>query len=271
MLAGALLSFFGGAAQHLSNKQMTREGRRQAQAQFDQQMDHSVRRRVEDAERAGVHPLFALGASVGASPTLSAGGESGGNSLANGLAEAGRILGTTEATKAQARRDEAQASYFDALAANARNQRVNQTGQDKPALTVFGDPIRQEEPALAKPVYEQPILPTTKPGDRSTETGVRSPYVEFRRRDGSKGTAFGAEVPGAEELNAFWIPIQNWWHTSKQARERIRRALGITTSPTAYLQANPEAAAQLARSPRARKLRRELSRFNKAISGRPIR
>lgn len=43
-----------------------------AKKQFNEQMDNSVTRRVEDAKKAGVHPLFALGASVGASPTIQA-------------------------------------------------------------------------------------------------------------------------------------------------------------------------------------------------------
>lgn len=65
-----------------------------AQAQFDQQMDHSVRRRVEDAKRAGVHPLFALGASAGASPTATISGQSdGGSFLGEGIASAAKTVG----------------------------------------------------------------------------------------------------------------------------------------------------------------------------------
>ena len=56
------------------NIRLTREQMAQAQAQFDAQMDESIQRRVKDAELAGIHPLFAMGASSGASPTISAGG-----------------------------------------------------------------------------------------------------------------------------------------------------------------------------------------------------
>lgn len=65
-----------------------------AQAQFDQQMDHSIRRRVEDAKRAGVHPLFALGASPGASPTATISGQSdSGSFLGEGIAAAAKTVG----------------------------------------------------------------------------------------------------------------------------------------------------------------------------------
>lgn len=49
-----------------------RKNTKDAKKQFNEQMDNSVSRRVEDAKQAGVHPLFALGASVGASPTIQA-------------------------------------------------------------------------------------------------------------------------------------------------------------------------------------------------------
>lgn len=64
--------------------------RLQAQHQFDQQMDHKIRRQVADAKRAGIHPLYALGGSIGASPTISiAGGNIPGQSqLGSHMADA---------------------------------------------------------------------------------------------------------------------------------------------------------------------------------------
>ena len=41
------------------------KGRKAATDQFNAQMDTSIQRRVVDAKKAGIHPLFALGGSVG--------------------------------------------------------------------------------------------------------------------------------------------------------------------------------------------------------------
>lgn len=83
---GALGSLAGGFIGSSSAK----KARKQAQAQFNAQMDQSIQRRVIDAKKAGVHPLFALGASVGASPTISAGAD---NSMASGVEAAAQQTG----------------------------------------------------------------------------------------------------------------------------------------------------------------------------------
>lgn len=48
---------------------------------------HAILRRVRDANEAGIHPLFALGASVGASPTFSTG-----SALSDGLRAGGELF-----------------------------------------------------------------------------------------------------------------------------------------------------------------------------------
>jgi len=74
---GAGASLLGGKQSNDASKKMLR-----------MQMNESIQRRVKDARKAGVHPLFALGASVGASPT-SGMGDSGitaaGDAIASGL------------------------------------------------------------------------------------------------------------------------------------------------------------------------------------------
>lgn len=112
------------------NMWMWQQEMKQAQHQFDQQMDQSVRRRVEDAVRAGVHPLFALGASVGASPTVSSGGapySSGNTGMSSALQNMGRMIANVNT--AQAKRDEAEAAYLDSQRA-LNEQRLNSEGRD---------------------------------------------------------------------------------------------------------------------------------------------
>lgn len=74
-----------------------------AKDQFNQQMDHSIRRRVEDAKRAGIHPLYALGASVGSSPTIMAGQHGSGSALGDAVAAVGsNLAGSYQNRKANA-------------------------------------------------------------------------------------------------------------------------------------------------------------------------
>lgn len=95
------------------NRRMQREQLAQAQRQFDAQMDQSVQRRVKDAKNAGVHPLFALGASVGASPTISADATPQGSPMQSALTNMAKHLGVIEQNRASARRDEAEAALLD--------------------------------------------------------------------------------------------------------------------------------------------------------------
>lgn len=255
--------FLSGVAGDIMGSKDARRNRQMAQHQFNEQMDHSVRRRVEDAKRAGIHPLFALGASAGASPTLSAGGgRSGTSGTQNALEAISQRLGLTEANEARAARDHAEAAYLDAQRAKL-TQDAN-AHNDVDTVRTFPYPVAE------KPAYMKPEVYTSQPGtNRSTETGVHPRWKQYRRSDGSIGLAFSDAVSGSEELNMIWIPLQDWWHTSKQARKELRRRLGITTSDLDYLQAHPERARRFVRE--NMHIIREMRNFNRAISGRPIR
>lgn len=101
------LNFVGGLMGQSSRKKELA----QAQRQFDAQMDQSVQRRVADAKKAGIHPLFAMGASVGSSPTIQAGG--GPDPMQTAVQRMASALGVIEQNKASARRDEAEAALLD--------------------------------------------------------------------------------------------------------------------------------------------------------------
>lgn len=125
---GSLASGFLGAK---SSKKSLKEARRQ----FNAQMDESIQRRVADAKAAGVHPLFALGASVGASPTTIAGQSNTGSMVGESIAEAGRAVsnyaqgkGLQRVQQAQIRSAEANATRDEAEAqlALARAKKLEQ-------------------------------------------------------------------------------------------------------------------------------------------------
>lgn len=111
---------------------------------------------VADARRAGIHPLYAMGAAGGSSPSFSAGGpprvHPSGSGLGTGIARAGQILGEgisarrkaptpleaatlanmeaqTEAFRSQGRRNDAEA-YAAASEAKRAEQKAASTGRD---------------------------------------------------------------------------------------------------------------------------------------------
>jgi hypothetical protein len=132
-MIGSLLDLGVGMFTDARNRKMQRrmhEQTMQAQKeQFDQQMDHSIRRRVLDARRSGIHPLFALGASVGASPTITAGQAS--NQTAASRA-AGRLA--TNLAEAEIAKTEAEAMLA-ASKARTEDQLRQSVGRDVPEIT----------------------------------------------------------------------------------------------------------------------------------------
>jgi len=153
--------------------------RKIAKEQFNAQMDESVQRRVADAQKAGIHPLFALGASVGASPTTHV---SAGSSTENIARAVGAYTGLKGQAAAQARADKllaseilknnAQASSDASLAAlhDANRaliqQKLTTQGRDgigKGAITYpLGTKMADQDLILGPPEIVNPQVQTSK-------------------------------------------------------------------------------------------------------------
>jgi len=151
------------------SRALTREQMKQAKMQFDAQMDTSVTRRVKDAKRAGIHPLFAMGASVGASPTISAGGvprtDTSGQRAAEGVS---RSLGNIAVNASIAKRNEAEAALLNSQKARLDNDLVSR-GRDTPGLMGPADDRVSAGPVEIGPAtYYSPEVPF------SSEPGVRA-------------------------------------------------------------------------------------------------
>lgn len=97
---GLLGSIAGSVIGGLFDRSEQKRSLKASQAQFNQQMDHSVRRRVEDAKRAGIHPLFALGASLNTSPTIMAGQSSSGSAIGDAVRNIGAAYDNYQVNKA---------------------------------------------------------------------------------------------------------------------------------------------------------------------------
>lgn len=91
LIAGGA-SILGGLMGSNSEKKAVKESKRQ----FEIQANEAIQRRVADARKAGVHPLFALGASANISPTISAGAS---NSMGDAVSRAGAQIGDMLASR----------------------------------------------------------------------------------------------------------------------------------------------------------------------------
>ena len=235
-LIGAGANLLGG----LFGSSSAKKARRQAQHQFDQQMDYSVQRRVADARKAGIHPLFALGASVGASPTTLAGDTSmqdalgrAGENVARGARASSAAALDRRRIESQIKVDEAQASYYNSLAART-GQEINSRGSD--GARVFAYDTAPEAPDIQYGPYEL-VSPEVKysksPG---VQAGTQPSSMEVMMPNGEK-----ILVPASDEVaEAFsieqylpWLAangytrLVNWWRrASPKDRKTLKERYG---------------------------------------------
>lgn len=90
-IVGDVIEFGSNLLGMESDRAVAGQDRAEAQRQFNAQMDYNKKAtqyRVQDALKAGIHPLAALGVSSNVSPTVSAGGSQPGHHISR----AGRVL-----------------------------------------------------------------------------------------------------------------------------------------------------------------------------------
>lgn len=199
MSAIELLSIGSSVLGGLFGRDSAKDQQRLSQQQFNAQMDQSIQRRVADAKKAGVHPLFALGASAGASPTMSTSQPD--SSMQNALGSIARQLGVIQQNKASAARDAAEAAYLD-----AQRRKLEQTmNSEQDQLKLGGDVAKD---ALGRVVT--PYDPTGVLGGRDPLVNVRPVDVPAQAKPGLRAGAEPSMVkvtlPGGREIS---VPNQD--------------------------------------------------------------
>lgn len=116
------------------------KNRKQSKKQFKMQMDESIQRRVADAQKAGVHPLFALGASVGASPTNVVG-----SGVGDALGNIGAAIDRKIRSKGEKASAAAEADRVDKLTAAQINQANAAAGRDAAEAALLASQQRRLE------------------------------------------------------------------------------------------------------------------------------
>ena len=90
-----LFSFIGDLLGMESDRAVAGQDRSEAQRQFNTQMDfqkNQTQYRVQDALKAGINPLAALGVSSNVSPTISAGGSQPGHHMSSAMRQLGNMF-----------------------------------------------------------------------------------------------------------------------------------------------------------------------------------
>lgn len=226
-LGSTLLGGLFGQSEGSKNRKIARKGLRQAQAQFDAQMDQSVQRRVADAQAAGIHPLFAMGASVGASPTVTSNVEQpthSGNHMGNAIREMGRILSGLPGEKAKVRKDEAEAALYEAEAA-AITQAAASQGRDSAAKSVAGEgvrtfPLPDSEP-LGQPTYFSPQIPKHGPNPGIVAGKVPGEVIA-KLPDGREIQVYNPDL-GLDEIGQVKFAYQRAIHKGADALTWLRK------------------------------------------------
>lgn len=194
--------------------------------------DSAMQRATADAKAAGLHPLFALGGGTGAGspgqPGITIPGYPSGGTGRSGIAEAGRQIASgitknetnkmsrqafaLQATRvaAEVARDEAQANYYNALAAKA-SQEVN------------AGPRMNEDGTIVVPIGQRPGIPftqgTSTPRATRIEPHINAPLWTTIEKGGKRYKALNPSLQ-ADELNQVLIYSQGsfeYFHNSMRA------------------------------------------------------
>ncbi|AXL14872.1 DNA pilot protein [Microviridae sp.] len=256
-IAGSLLARNDQKKANAQNQANFVSSQKQAQGQFDSQMDESITRRVADAKNAGVHPLFALGASVGASPTLSSGNApkvETGSGMGDALARVADRIGESSRNKAAAARDEAEAALLNSQRKRLESDFMSR-GRDGSSVKTYPYGEKPVEGPIqfgpdsprGKPTYFSPEIPQhgKNPG---VVAGTRPGEVRVRLADGSEMNLYDPDL-GLDEIGQVRYVFQRMLHYDRKA--------------SAWTKTQIKSAWQ--------KAKKEFKSFKRAASGAPIR
>lgn len=151
--AGLIGDIFGGFFGDRSSKRQLAESKRQFNMQYDFQRNHT-QYRVQDALKAGINPLAALGVSSNVSPTVSTYG--GDNAVGNAVSRAGDRVGRMFERLSQQDTLDDMNYRKQSRALDLESKRI-QNDIDKARLGAMGQPGVPEpsgDPLLFRPAYD---------------------------------------------------------------------------------------------------------------------
>ena len=212
-------------------KKQAQRNRKESRRQFDAQMDESVQRRVEDARKAGIHPLFALGASVGASPTATFGGEPTGSGIGDALNAIANRYSDRERSEAERNRAEAELLRTER---KRLEQDLVSRGRDGAQVRTYpvgakkGPGLSFSEVEFGPHEFYNPPVPLSK--QTGVVAGTLPGTVDVIFPDGRKIRTFSSELE-ADEIKQFDILYQRAVHKGSDGfmwlRDQLRKIPGV--------------------------------------------
>lgn len=208
----------------------------ESRRQFNINTDESIQRRVKDALKAGINPLAALGANVGSSPTIHAGGGSDDGSIwANTLSNIGnRFQRALEDKQADDMEFDTQAKELSLEEQRLRNRILRQEIQAK--TNKPGDdmvPSMQGESLLFQPVYDMQGRPRLVVNQNALEADSDNPgYMSSITATIADGIAKGQIDPVSGEIksNQLRMLIDDYYYNT--TGHHINNLESLYISPT---------------------------------------
>lgn len=197
----------------------------EAKRQFNINTNEAIQRRVKDAQEAGIHPLFALGGSVGTSPTSAIGGtqqpQSRSQASLSGIADAALKASATE-------RNQAEAALLDAERARMQNAKPG-LARTFPYPNDEVVPETDWQPVQGLPKYVPPEIPFESPTEPGVQAGTHSLLIRLRAPDGTFYYTINPELgwdellqPGTLYAGYQWLKKQ---YGAKAAEQKLREEL----------------------------------------------
>lgn len=234
----ALGSIIGAAGSLLGGLFGSKSQKKQIQAQIAAQKEfaqHGVEWKVQDAKRAGIHPLAALGAQTHAFSPIGVGSD---YTLSQGMADAGQQLGSalsagrTKVEKAmqtlQLQRAGLENKLLEVQIANmSRIGLMNQPGRQVTVPPVGGQAQLIDGQAASDLVNVQPMdLTATQAGRPYSEPAAVADIGYLHTSRGGRAPVFSEQAK--ERLEEDLIGSILW-----SARNRLMPAIGVNQTPPA--------------------------------------
>lgn len=202
-MLGDLLDFGMGVLTDSRRRKEFNKTFNESTRQFNEVTRKSIQNRVQDAEKAGIHPLFALGASAGGSPTMSVGASATGGARTS--AAAGRIANRLAAAQIRKTEAEAKKSEAEAALANSNQRRIEQRTESTGKDAIPQNPVNQslEDQGLVEMIAPQ-VYKRSRPG---VQAGVNPLVKEFEDEAGRTIKMF-SDSAQADEINQAWLVKQ---------------------------------------------------------------
>lgn len=215
-----------GAIESSKNRKINKQLNAQAQRNWERAHFHGIKDRVNDAKDAGVHPLFALGASTSSTgPSFIAGQSNSGSHIGDGIAAAGAALATAAGQGSTAKGTKGKRLRAEQMAQEAHDAQIAATraaaSADLAKAQYYSSEAKraQVDANTHQDVYKVPSGPISK------KNVIRTPIGNIHMDPSVDGAEVYEERYGdiIQELAGASTAAADIYQTYKVRRDRQRK------------------------------------------------